>query len=171
MSKLRLLFALIPCALLAQSQSVPLLIDTDTGSDDLMAIAYFLSHPDLRIEAITTANGLAHTQAGARNLVRLLTLAGRSDIPVFAGRDTPLQGDAEFPAEWRRIADELPGVTLPESRNKPDPRRAADFLSERLQNPRRKVRILALGPLTNLAEVLKRAPATAQTIEEIVIMG
>jgi pyrimidine-specific ribonucleoside hydrolase len=171
MAKLSLILALIPCAVLAQSRPLPILIDTDTGSDDLMAIAYLLSHSDVRIQAITTANGLAHTDAGARNLVRLLALAGRTDIPVFAGRNTPLQGSAEFPAEWRRIADQLPGVTLPDTAQKPDPRRAADYLVGRLTNSLRKVRILALGPLTNLAEVLKRSPASAEAVDEIVIMG
>jgi pyrimidine-specific ribonucleoside hydrolase len=171
MPKLSLLFALVAAPLLAQGQSLPILIDTDTGSDDLMAIAFLLSHSDVQVEAITTANGLAHTDIGARNLVRLLTLAGRTDIPVFVGRSTPLQGNAEFPADWRRIADELPGVTLPDTANKPDPRRAADYMAQRLANPRRKVRILALGPLTNLAEVLKRTPAAAGSIDEIVIMG
>jgi pyrimidine-specific ribonucleoside hydrolase len=172
MAKLIFIFALIPCLLLAQSRSLPILIDTDAGSDDFMAIAFLLSQSDVHVEAITTANGLAHTDAGARNLVRLLALAGRTDIPVFAGRSAPLQGNAEFPAEWRRISDELPGVQLPEkTANHPDPRPAADYLTERLTGQRPKVRILALGPLTNLAEVLKRAPRAAAAIDEIVIMG
>lgn len=171
MRKLVFLFALCCPALQAQSHSLPILIDTDTGSDDLMAIAFLLSQADVRVEAITTANGLAHTAVGARNLVRLLALAGRADIPVFAGRDTPLAGNAEFPLEWRRIADELPGVKLPQTANQPDSRTAADYLITRLKDSRRKVRILALGPLTNLAEVLKRQPAAAAAIDEIVIMG
>src|SRR5262245_65256011 len=87
-------------ALSARAQS-PIIIDTDAGSDDLLAIAFLLSHPTVRIEAVTIANGLAHVDAGARNLVRLLDLAGRTNVPVFAGRPTPLRGNAEFPAEWR----------------------------------------------------------------------
>ncbi len=170
-AKVGILITLTLGAFFAQGDSLPILIDTDTGSDDLMAIAFLLSHADARVEAIATSDGLAHTDVGARNLVRFLTLAGRTGIPVFAGRATPLQGNAEFPADWRKLADELPGVQLPETANQPDPRPAADYLIQRLANPRRKVRILALGPLTNLAEVLKRAPAAARAIEEIVIMG
>lgn len=171
MFKLKLLVALIPCALFAQNQSLPILIDTDTGSDDLMAISFLLSQHSVRVEAITTANGLAHTDVGARNIVRLLALAGRTGVPVFAGRSTPLQGNAEFPADWRRLADNLPGVKLPEAAQKPDPRSAADYLVERLANSNRKVRILALGPLTNLAEAFQRAPHSVGAIDEIVIMG
>ena len=149
----------------------PVLIDTDAGSDDFMAIAFLLSHPSVRIEAITVANGMAHVEPGARNLVRLLELAGRREIPVFAGRSAPLRGKAEFPAEWRRISDELPGVMLPATSRQPVRRRAADYLIERLKNGRQPVRILALGPLTNLGEALQRDPSVAAGIQEIVIMG
>ena len=155
----------------AGAQSRPILIDTDAGSDDLMAIAFLLSHPDVRIEAITIANGLAHVDAGARNLVRLLELSGRKDVPVFAGRSTPLRGNAAFPEEWRRTSDELPGVQLPSTSRRPEPRGAADYLAERLKDGKHPVRILALGPLTNLAEAIGRDPSLARTIDELVIMG
>lgn len=171
MVKLSLLFALLSCILFAQAPPLPIIVDTDTGSDDLMAISFLLAHSDVRIQAITTADGLAHTDTGARNLVRLLALARRTDVPVFVGRSTPLQGNAEFPADWRRLADELPGVTLPQATRKPQTRPAADYLAERLTDRRRKVRILALGPLTNLAEAFQRTPAAVGAIDELVIMG
>jgi pyrimidine-specific ribonucleoside hydrolase len=149
----------------------PILIDTDAGTDDLMAIAFLASQPDVRIEAVTVVNGLAHPEAGAKNIARLLDLAGRKDIPVFAGRSTPLEGKAEFPAEWRKISDDLPGVSLPAASRQPESKRAADYLVERLRDQGRPVRILALGPLTNLAEALKREPSAVGAIEELVIMG
>ena len=155
----------------AQPQPNSIIIDTDAGSDDLMAIAFLLAHPTIRIEAITIANGLAHVDAGASNLTRLLELSGRKDVPVFAGRSTPLRGAAEFPAEWRKTSDELPGVTLPAASRQPEPKRAADYFVERLRDHAHPVRMLALGPLTNLAEALKRDPSIAATIREIVIMG
>jgi pyrimidine-specific ribonucleoside hydrolase len=149
----------------------PILIDTDAGTDDLMAIAFLAAHPEIRIDAVTVVNGLAHPDAGAKNIVRLLDLAGRKDVPVFAGRPTPLQGKAEFPAEWRKISDDLPGVTLPASSRLPEAKRAADYLVEHLRDRSNPVRILALGPLTNLAAALKREPNMARAIEELVIMG
>src|SRR5437870_1220698 len=94
--------------------STPIFIDTDAGSDDIMAIAYLLSQPDIHIEAITVVHGLAHVPAGARNLRRLVRLGGRQDIPVFEGEANPLRGNREFPAEWRKLTDELPGVHLPD---------------------------------------------------------
>ena len=167
---MRRLCLLLISALTLWAQS-PIIVDTDAGSDDLMAIAFLLSHPTVRIEAITIANGLAHVDAGARNLVRLLDLSGRKDVPVFAGRPTPLRGNAEFPTEWRKTSDELPGVTLPASSRRPEPRRAGEYLASRLKDHAHPVRILALGPLTNLAEALQHDPSIAGTIQELVIMG
>jgi inosine-uridine nucleoside N-ribohydrolase len=167
----RALAALLFTVALAHAQVGPILIDTDAGSDDFMAVALLLSQPNVTIDAITVVNGLVHVDAGARNMGRLLDLAGRGQIPVFAGRKTPLRGNAEFPAEWRKIADDLPGVILPPASRAPETRRAADYLVERLKNASPPVQILALGPLTNIAEALERDPAVAAHIREIVIMG
>ena len=131
---------------------MPVIIDTDAGSDDIMAISLLLAHPSIRIDAITVVNGLAHVDAGARNVGRLLDLAGRKSVPVFAGRSTPLRGNNEFPAEWRKISDDLPGVSLLPATRRPESKRAADYLVEHLRAAREPVQILALGPLTNLAE-------------------
>ncbi|MBZ5662045.1 MAG: nucleoside hydrolase [Acidobacteriia bacterium] len=147
------------------------IIDTDAGSDDLMAIAFLLSRPDFHVEAITIANGMAHVPAGGRNVLRLLELAGRRDVPVYLGRESPLSGNVEFPAEWRRNSDELPGVMLPEAHRAAESRPAEEFLSKRLADTARPVQILELSPMTNLAAALKSAPRAARTVRQIVIMG
>jgi len=170
-----LLLAIFGCASLhAQSQpcAVPasVIVDTDAGSDDLMAIAFLLSRPEIRIEAITVTNGLAHVEAGAQNVSRLLKLAGR-DIPVFSGRSTPLSGHAEFPSEWRKISDALPGVHLPSMPKTIAVPSAATYLARRLLHAKEPVCVLALGPLTNLAQALEREPSAARHIAELVIMG
>jgi pyrimidine-specific ribonucleoside hydrolase len=162
---------LLLAAVIARAQGGPVLIDTDAGSDDFMAVALLLAHPNIQIDAITVVNGLAHVDAGARNMGRLLDLAGRKRVRVFAGRNNPLQGRAEFPAEWRKISDDLPGVALPSASRRPESKRAADYLVERLRNAQTPVRILALGPLTNIAEALERDRSVASHIREIVIMG
>lgn len=147
------------------------IIDTDAGSDDLMAIAFLLARKDVRIEAITIANGLAHVEAGAHNVGKLLKLAGRDDIPVFTGRPMPLKGSAAFPDEWRRISDDLPGVDLPLTPKVANQKTASEFLRERFQRRGKKVRVLALGPMTNLGEALQRTPEGTRSIEEVIIMG
>jgi pyrimidine-specific ribonucleoside hydrolase len=167
---LRALAALLFAAAVATAQVGPVLIDTDAGSDDFMAVALLLAQ-GVSIDAVTVVNGTAHVDAGARNMGRLLDLAGRPHVPVFAGRNRPLRGAAEFPAEWRKISDDLPGVPLPPTFRPPEPMHAADYLVETLRKARAPMQILALGPLTNIAEALERDRSMAGKIREIVIMG
>lgn len=171
MNSSRRVAALLFAAALARAQSAPIIVDTDAGSDDIMAVALLLSDPIVRIDAITVVNGLAHVDAGARNMGRLLDLAGRKHVSVFAGRNESLRGNNEFPPEWRKISDDLPGVPLPPASRPPERKRAADYLVDRLRNAREPVEVLALGPLTNIAEALERDHSIARNITEIVIMG
>jgi pyrimidine-specific ribonucleoside hydrolase len=174
---LAILVFFCPARLAAQAQPRPsplrraVIVDTDAGADDLMAIAFLLSRPDIHVEAITVVNGTAHVQAGGRNVLRLLALAGRNDIPVFLGRENPLSGSHEFPAELRRASDELTGIVLPEPKRSVDPRDAPDYLLKRLLDAAHPVQVIALGPLTNLAEVFSHTPRAARTGRQLVILG
>jgi pyrimidine-specific ribonucleoside hydrolase len=146
--------------------ATPVIIDTDMGSDDVMAIALVLSHREIPVEAITVVNGLAHVPAGAANARRLVHASGRVSIPVFEGRQTALQPTAEFPREWRQLSDEPLTTAAPVGAV---PRPAGQWLTKRLQDSAHPIRILALGPLTNIALAL--AAANPKSVEEIVIMG
>jgi pyrimidine-specific ribonucleoside hydrolase len=161
--------ALLPAIALAAPRNI--IVDTDAGSDDMMAIAFLLSRSDVNIEAITVVNGIAHVKSGAANVLRLLDLAGKTNIPVYAGRDMPLTGANEFPSSWREIADALPGAGLPETARKPEAESAAAYLIRRLKVTARPVSILALGPLTNIAEALAGLPRGAYPVDDMVIMG
>lgn len=154
----------------AQPPPRAVIIDTDAGHDDLMAIAYLLARPDVRLEAITIAYGLAHQEPGARNVLRLLDLAGRADVPVYLGRETPRGAHTPFPADWRSRSDEMASVSLPAPSGSPERQSAVDFLAERLRDPSRPVDVLAIGALTNLAEVIAREPKLA-ALRSLVIMG
>lgn len=154
----------------AQS-TTPVIIDTDCGHDDLTAIAFLLARRDVRIEAVTIANGLAHVQAGAANVARLLALGGRGDVPLYIGRQTPLRGQAAFPDPWREKSDALlSGLKVPSAGRAPEKRSAGDYLAGRLRDHSRPARVLALGPLTNFGEALEREPEMLRGIE-MVIMG
>lgn len=170
MIALRALPALLIAVAVALAQT-PIIIDTDAGSDDALAVALLLSHPDIAIEAITVVNGMAHVEAGGRNMRRLLDLASRTSVPVFAGRPAPLRGHRQFPTDWRKLSDSLPGVHLPPGWGPAEPKPAADYLIERLRNGETPVQILALGPLTNIAEALQQDGSIAGQIRELVIMG
>lgn len=161
------MLSLLLLATLAQ----PVIIDTDCGVDDMMAIAYLLAQPDVKIEAITIGNGLAHVNPGAANVIRLLELAGKGNVPVYLGRSTPLQGSAEFPKAWRDTSDAMPDLKLPAAIGRPQTQTAAEFWKKRLKDTKRPVIVLALGPLTNLAEGLEGSKNAAKVIQNLVIMG
>jgi len=150
----------------------PVTIDTDMAADDWMAILYLLNRPDISVLAITvTGTGEAHCQPGIKNTMNLAALAGLPDIPVSCGRATPLQGDHTFPSDWRTRVDDLAGLTLPENPAPVAPQSAVDLLIATITASPGKVTILALGPLTNLAEVLQSAPETMENIEMLYIMS
>ncbi len=151
--------------------ATPVIVDTDGGIDDMLALAFLLGRRDVHIEAITIVNGLCHVSSGANNVLRLLQLAGHPEIPVYEGATAPLAGHAAFPESWRKDAETLPGVTLPTTTAKPQTQSASSFLMRRLADSKRPVRILALGPLTNLGAVLRVESWGVQAIGEIVIMG
>jgi inosine-uridine nucleoside N-ribohydrolase len=160
-------FLLVLSAALVASAATPVVIDTDMGSDDEMAIAVLLAHAEIPVEAITVVNGLAHVPAGAANARRLVKASGRNSVLVLEGRETPLQRTADFPKEWRDASD-APLTGEPAADGKSTERGEA-WLARRLKDAAHPVRILALGPLTNVALAL--AQANPRSVEEIVIMG
>lgn len=149
----------------------PLIIDTDAGADDLLALLWLTRQPSVRIEAVTVCAGLAHPDAGAPTVLRLLEAAGLSNVPVYAGSERRFQGDAAFPAEWRKASDRLLRDELPEARRRVEKIPAAQFLADRLMDTRHPVRVLALGPLTNIAAATAIEPRTGTALVEFVWMG
>jgi inosine-uridine nucleoside N-ribohydrolase len=145
-------------------------IDTDMTVDDWMAILFLVNRTDVRVKAITVSGtGVAHGAPGARNAIRLLDLAGEKDIPVAYGRAATYSGGHAFPALWRRASDDLLDVPLPA------PSRAASKLGAARQMldvvKKEKVEILSLGPLTNIADTLRKSPTFASRVSGITVMG
>lgn len=150
----------------------PVIIDSDMAPDDWMAILFLLQRPEINVLAITVSGtGEAHCDPGVRNALGLVALAGRSGIPVACGRETPLQGDHVFPEDWRTRADTMSGLELPRVELPANDENAVNLLTRLALASPRKVSILALGPLTNLAEAVQQEPALVEHIETVVIMG
>jgi pyrimidine-specific ribonucleoside hydrolase len=106
-----------------------------------------------------------------RNALNLAALAGRPNITVTCGRTTPLHGDHTFPEAWREDVDEPSGLQLPENPSGPAEEPAVEMLSKAIQETPGELVIVALGPLTNLGELLDAKPELADQIANIVIMG
>jgi len=159
-------------AVIMNENARPTVINTDMAADDWMAILYLLMRPDVDVRAITvTGAGEAHCEPGVRHALDLAALAGRPDIPVTCGREIPLKGDQTFPAEWRDNVDNLFGLKLPKNPNTPAKEPAVKLLSQMIQEASGELSIVALGPLTNLGQLLEAQPGLAGQIAEIIIMG
>ena len=148
-----------------------IIIDTDPGVDDAVAILLALASPELEVVGLVAVAGnlpLAVTELNARALVEL---AGRPDIPVFAGCPRPMSR-TPVTAEHVHGDGGLGGLVLPAPAMPPRPQHGVDFLIQTLrQAAPNSVTLCALGPLTNIATALVMAPDIAAGIAEIVLMG
>ena len=156
-----------------------LLIDTDPGTDDAIALLMALSpaQTEVDIVGITTVGGNARLAQTTRNTLAILEYAGRGDVPVARGASRPMRGAYPYAFDFHG-----PGGTsirLPAPRARPHDVPAVEFLrSNILGSPERarpqrgeRVTLLALGPLTNVARLLKRYPEVGRRLSRLVVMG
>jgi len=149
-----------------------LLIDTDPGIDDAVAIALALADPTVEVIGLATVGGNAGLANTTRNALRLLEFFGRTDIPVAAGADAPYKRSAKAPmATEVHGKDGFGGVNLPEPTTQVVSTNAADFLAEKIRNSAQPVTLVALGPLTNIAHLVDAHPDVIPLIDRFVIMG
>lgn len=143
-------------------------VDCDPGHDDAMAILLAAASPALKLEAITTVAGNQTLDKVTLNARRVCSVAGIGGVPVAAGCDRPLRR-APIVAGDIHGASGLDGVEWPEPTVGLDPRHGVDVLIEAAdEGP---LTLIAVGPLTNVATALLRAPRIAEHIERISIMG
>ncbi|WP_419925879.1 nucleoside hydrolase [Candidatus Poriferisocius sp.] len=149
----------------------PVIIDTDPGQDDAIAILAALAAPELRVMGITAVAGNVPLELTARNARILVELAGRPEVPVFAGCDRPLRRDL-VTAEHVHGTTGIDGADLAEPATALQPQHAVDWMAETLLAAGdREITVCTLGPMTNVATVLQTAPEAARGIREIVCMG
>ena len=135
-------------------------IDTDSQADDWMAIAYLLARPDVTVTGIAvTGTGPLGCDGGVQQVLRVMALAGKNDIPVGCGRRTPLPGGHAFPPEFTSdLLDLVRTVPLPDAVARPSSLSGVDLLRRSIDAASGQITLLALGPLTNLAEAFTADP-------------
>ncbi len=155
----RLLLVLLTCATLARANPTPVLFDTDIGTDidDAYALGLILQSPELKLVGVTTVSGDA--VARARLAAKLLQVANRADVPVYAGTSTATQYMAQ--AEWSKG---FTSAALHESGG-------VAFLREQINAHPGELTIIAVGELTNIAALLDSDPGIAKKIKALAIMG
>jgi inosine-uridine nucleoside N-ribohydrolase len=149
---------------------IPVLIDCDPGQDDALALLLALGSPELDVVGVSAVAGNQTLDKTTANALRVLELAGRTDIPVAAGAEGPLAGELVVAADAHGETG-LDGVDLPPPATEPIPDHAKDFLAAKLAASDRAVTLVALGPLTNVALLLEAHAEAREKIDRLVLMG
>jgi len=149
-----------------------IIIDTDPGQDDAVAILLALASPDeIEVLGITAVAGNVPLSLTEKNARIVCELAGRPDIPVYAGCDRPLKRKL-VTAEHVHGKTGLDGPELPEPKIKLQEKHGVDFIIDTiLQEPENSISLCPLGPLTNIASAILKQPKIVSRIKKIVLMG
>jgi len=147
-----------------------ILLDSDPGIDDALAILLALASPEIQLEGIVTVHGNGPVERTTINALSLLELAGRSDIPVARGFSLPLVQPSLLALETHGDSG-LGYAKLPVPQIKPQVQHGSDFLIEQIMSSPGEYTLVAVGPLTNVAVAIRKEPRIVKALNEIIIMG
>ena len=171
--------ALVLCALwcscgigsAARAQAAErVIIDTDPGTDDALAILLALRSPELRVEALTVVAGNVTASIGVENALKIVSLAGRCDVPVAEGAQRPLHAKLNIEPFWNGPGG-LGGAELPSSNCKADPRFGPDVIIELVHKYPHEITIIGVGPETNLALAILKDPTIVPLVKRVILMA
>lgn len=147
-----------------------IIIDTDPGIDDAMAIHYAFAHPRLEVMGLTTIFGNVFVEQATRNAL-FLTEQAKQHIPVSEGAKHPLRMPPNPPSHYVHGHEGFGTLPAPKPTRKPDPRPAHVFLSETLRAHSGEIILCPVGPLTNIAKLLEYDAEIIHHVKKLVIMG
>jgi purine nucleosidase len=145
------------------------LIDTDTASDDAVALLMAYHWSDVHVVAVTIVNGNVPVEQGAKNALYTLELCNVS-TPVYIGCAKPMLRESIY-AHWFHGSDGMGNMHYPKPKSKPQSAHAVDAIIDTLKTYPGEITLVTLGPLTNIATALIRAPEIASLVQRCVIMG
>jgi purine nucleosidase len=147
-----------------------IILDSDPGIDDSLAILLALASPEIVLDGISTIHGNASTEQVTKNALSILELAKASHVPVFKGCDVPLVKDSLLGPETHGDTG-LGYAKLPDPQTQPKIQHGSDYLIEQIMSRPGEVTLVALGPLTNVAIAIRKEPRIVQNVKEVFIMG
>jgi len=163
-------FVVVMLAIPASSTTRKIILDTDPGSDDAMALMLALNSPELEVRAVTVVPGNVTAEQGLENALRMISLANRCDIPVAAGARHPLFQKL-ITAEFWHGKNGLANIELPPSKCKVDSRYGPDLIIEMVHAAPHEITLVPVGPLTNIALAVEKDPSIVPLVKEVILMG
>jgi inosine-uridine nucleoside N-ribohydrolase len=154
----------------AATEARKVIIDTDPGTDDALAILLALNSPELDVKALTVVAGNVVVEQGFENALKLVSLAGRCDVPVAKGASHPLVQKL-VTAEFFHGANGLGNVELPAPACQADTSFAPDLIIQLVHQYPHEIMLVPVGPLTNLALAMRKDPSIVPLVKEVVLMG
>jgi len=165
-----LLVVLLAALALPASAAKKIIIDTDPGTDDALALMLALNSPELDVRAVTVVPGNVTAAMGLENALRMISLANRCDIPVAGGAQHPLFQKL-ITAEFWHGKNGLGNVELPPSTCKVDPRFGPDLIIQLVHASPHEITLVPVGPLTNIALAVEKDPSIVPLVKEVILMG
>jgi len=162
----------------AQSDRIPIIFDTDfvmPPHDDSMALMLALQSPEIEILGITTVAGNESVETATVDVLRMVEIANQAEIPVYKGANMPLVHEKSAYAErvyGRWYSDEQPKVPPGGfAKKKVEDASAVSFIVDLVMSRPNEITVVAIGPLTNIAQAIRAEPAFAENVKQLVIMG
>ncbi len=147
-----------------------ILIDTDPGIDDLLALLLAFASPEIQVEAVTTVSGNVGVEQTFQNALAFLHAIGQQRIPVAQGSAHPLHR-TPIDAQYYHGSNGIGEITLPVPQQQLIQQPAVDLLVQQAKKHPGMLTLVAIGPLTNLAQAVQTEPGIVQNVQEVVIMG
>src|SRR5215472_7324339 len=144
------------------------IIDTDPGTDDALAILLALNSPELDVKALTVVPGNVTAKQGVQNALKLVSLANRCGVPVAAGAQHPLFQKL-ITAEYWHGANGLGNIELPPAKCHADPRFAPDLIIELVHTYPHEITLLPVGPETNIALAVLKDPSIVPLVKAVIV--
>ena len=153
-----------------QAKARKVIIDTDPGTDDAIAILLALNSPELDVRALTVVPGNVTAAQGLQNALKLVSLANRCDVVVAGGAEHPLFQKL-ITAEFWHGKNGLANVELPEPKCKADARFGPDLIIQMVHEAPHEITLVPIGPETNIALAVLKDPSIVPLVKEVIVMG
>ena len=147
-----------------------IIIDTDPGIDDAMAILFAANHSQIQLLGLTSIHGNVPIELASENALKICEIANL-DIPVCQGEASALAGMPKSYPAFVHGEDGLGNINYPPATKKLDPRHAVDFIAEVVEEHAGEITLVPIGPLTNIAKFAEKYPNLIPKVKDVVLMG